>query len=84
MFEADLWDVDSLSRTNILQFGHCRTIAVQQNGFPAPETNECLVEVLGSVVQILGFRPFWNTDNGNSTADSSIRLLYIICFQRRQ
>ena len=36
MFEADLWDVDSLSRPNIFLFGHRVDIAVQQAGLPAP------------------------------------------------
>ena len=33
MFEADLWDVDSLSRTNIFRFCHCVNIVVQHDGF---------------------------------------------------
>ena len=36
MFEADLWDVDCLSRSNIFRFGHCVDIGVQHDGFPAP------------------------------------------------
>ena len=35
MFEADLWDVDSLSRTTIFRFGHCVNIVVHLDGFPA-------------------------------------------------
>ena len=29
------------------------------------ESGECLVEVFGSVVQIIGFRLFWSTKNGH-------------------
>ena len=36
MFEADLWDVDSISRPNNIRFGHCIDIGVQQAGLPAP------------------------------------------------
>ena len=36
MFEADLWDVDNLSRPNIFRFGHCVDIGVQQAALPAP------------------------------------------------
>ena len=36
IFEADLWDVDSLSRTNTFRFSHWVNIGVQHDGFPAP------------------------------------------------
>ena len=36
MFEADLWNGDSLSRANFFRFGHCVNIRVQQDSFPAP------------------------------------------------
>ena len=35
MFEADLWNVNSLSSTNFFRFGHCVDIGVQQDSFPA-------------------------------------------------
>ena len=36
MFEADLRNVDSLSSTNSLRFGHCVDIGVYEDSFPAP------------------------------------------------
>ena len=36
MFEADLWNGDSLLRPNFFRFGHCVNIGVQQDSFPAP------------------------------------------------
>ena len=36
MFEADLWNGDSLSRAIFVQLGHCVNTGVQQDSFPAP------------------------------------------------
>ena len=36
MFEADLWNADSLSSANFFRFRDCITIGVQQDSFPAP------------------------------------------------
>ena len=35
MFEADLWNADSLSSANFFRFRHCVNIAVQRDSFPA-------------------------------------------------
>ena len=36
MFEADLWNSDSLSRATFFRFGHCVNIGVQLDSVPAP------------------------------------------------
>ena len=36
MFEVDLRNVESLSSTIFFRLGHCVTIEVQQDSFPAP------------------------------------------------
>ena len=41
MFEADLLDVDSLSRTNIFRFSHCVNIGVQHDGFAGINGHLC-------------------------------------------
>ena len=35
MFEADLWNVDSLSGALFFRFGHCFNIGVQRDGLQA-------------------------------------------------
>ena len=36
MFEADLWNVDSLSSANFIRFRHYVNIGVQRDNFPVP------------------------------------------------
>ena len=84
MFEADLWNGDSLSSTNFFRFGRCVNIGVQQDSFPAPVLQGKAIFVLKKHIKVSSSSVRWFYTfviaGGEKSIGKALPLVGFLCY----